>query len=223
MIFELFKKNKKLVLILMLMGGISGYILGKFSDPLFEGRVIIAGPTIDNKVLIDSIFIIEKMQYPTFFSKKTLEACKSESNRGIKNLNIALTRDTRRIELSLSGNKEEVIISCLNHIEEDIKNSENELFLHEAEKKQKLLSLYEEEKKQLKQKKILTLSHQYFDYKSIELQSSLSPIITFPARKVTEIVITKKPFPSPMLGAFYGLFLSIFLIAIFLLNKKTKF
>jgi hypothetical protein len=88
MIFELFKKNKKLVLILMLMGGISGYILGKFSDPLFEGRVIIAGSTIDNRVLTDSVFTIEKMQYATFFSKKTLEACKSQSNRGIKNLNI---------------------------------------------------------------------------------------------------------------------------------------
>ena len=198
-IFDLFKKNKKLVLILMLMGSMSGYILGKFSDPLFEGRVIIAGSTIDGRVLTDSIFTIEKMQYATFFSKKTLEACKSESNRGIKNLNTTLTRNTRRIELRLSGNEEEVIISCLNHIEEDIKNSENELFQHALEKKQKILSLAEKEKKLLKQKTILNLSQQYFDYKLIELESSLNPTITFPARKIIEIEITKKPFPSSYL------------------------
>jgi len=196
--------------------------LGKFSDPLFEGRVIIAGSTIDNRVLTDSIFTIEKMQYATFFSKKTLEACKSQSNRGIKKLNITLTRDTRRIQLSLSGNEEEVIISCLNHIEEDIKNSENELFQHELEKKQKIISLFEEEKKLLKQKTILNLSQQYFDYKLIEIESSLNQTITFPARKIIEIEISKKPFPSPKLGVFYGLIFSIFLIAIFLLNKKTK-
>lgn len=220
-IFDLFKKNKNLVFILMIVGSISGYILGKFLDPLFEGRVIIAPSTIENKVLTDSIYTIEKMQYSTFYSKNTLEACNTKSDRGIKNLNIILTKDTRRIELTLSGNKKEEIISCLNYIEEDIKNSESELFQYEIEKKQKLLSLYEKEKKLFEQKKIFALSPQYFDYKLIELESSLNPIITFPAKKVTEIVISKKPFPSPVLGFFYGLIFSLFLITIFLLNKKS--
>lgn len=214
-IYNLLQKNKKLVLILLVLGSMTGLIYGNFSAPVFEGKVIIAGSTIDKKVLTDAVYTVEKMQYSTFFSEKTLEACKNKANEKLKNIQTMLTKETRMIEVRYSGTNHENIITCLNFIEDDIRNSENELFKFELEKKQEIYNLL---KKETLQNKTFILSHLAF--KALEIEISRDPTTTFQAKKIIPIMITRKPFPSPVLGAFYGSCLSLFLVIIFLLVKN---
>lgn len=214
-IYKLLQKDKSLVLIVLILGSMTGLIYGNFSAPVFEGKVIIAGSTIDNKVLTDAVHTIEKMQYSTYFSEKTLETCKNKANEKIKNIQTMLTKETRRIEVSYSGTNKENIIACLNFIEDDIRNSENELFKFELEKRQEKYNLL---KKETMQNKTFTLSHLAF--KALEIEISRNPTTTFQAKKTIPIMITRKPFPGRILGAFYGFNLSLLLVIIFLLAKK---
>lgn len=200
---------------MLFLGSTSGYIFGKFSDPVFEGRVTIAGSTVGNKVLTDAVYTVEKMQYSTFFSDKTLQACENKANEKIKNINVTLTRETRRIQVAYSATKKENIIACLNYIEDDVRNSENELFKFEFEEKKEIYHLIE---KEMMQKKSFILSH--LAYKFLGIEALRNSATTFQAKKIIPIMITKKSFPSPKIGAFFGFTLSLFLVIIFLLTKK---
>jgi hypothetical protein len=159
-IIQFFKTNFKRILFFIIMGGLIGFIYGKFADPVYDGSVLVSPALVAGNYVIDTKITLTKLNMNSYYAKETFLACNPEFYKD-KDKDIdydmsdivktSITKDGNLIELNMQSSRKETIHACLEHIVSNITTSQKIITDPLIESKKIQLSLVEEKLKLAKQ------------------------------------------------------------------------
>lgn len=175
-IIQFFKVNFKRILFFIILGGILGFLYGKWADPVYDGSVLVSPALVAGNYVIDPKITLTKLSMNSYYAKETFLACNPEFYEDkdkdkdidydmsdiVKTL---ITKDGNLIELKMQSSSKEIIHACLEHITNNITTSQKIIADPLIESKKNQLSLVEEKLKlaeqfreQLNEKQIKNLN-----------------------------------------------------------------
>jgi len=259
-IIHFFKSHKKFIIFCVILGGILGGLLGKFTGPVYKGSVLVSPAKIAGQFVVEPKITLTKLDMNSYYSKETFLSCNPDFYKDkdkdidydMSNImKASITKDGSLIELSMNQKNKNIIKDCLDHMINDIRQSQSLIAEPLIESKKVELNLAEEKlkiseefrtklnDKQIKELKtndarfsadllytnMLMLNAS--DIKQLmdqlnKIKTELSSEQTKPADKVLPINIEKKSFPSLKFGMLLGLFLGFGLGIFISLVRQIK-
>ena len=157
-IIHFFKSHKKIILVFVIIGAISGGLFGNFSGPFYKGSVLISPAKISGAFVVNPRITVTKLDMNSYYSKETFLNCNphfykdkdkdKDIDYDMSNIVKALvTKDGDLIELRMQGKNKTVIKDCLNSMIDDIRNSQNTIADPLIQSKYNELKLTEEKLK----------------------------------------------------------------------------
>jgi hypothetical protein len=134
-IFVFVKYNIKIIATYTILGLLLGIVVEKYMPKIFEGKaLIIPLKSNDGKNLLQSKLTLTKMEFESFYSKKTIEECinKSEEKLNSSNPNntkaipntIRSLNSSEAFEITIENTNKDFINSCLSQIGKNILESQ---------------------------------------------------------------------------------------------------
>jgi hypothetical protein len=130
-IIQFFKTNFKSILLFVILGGIIGFLYGKYTDPIYDGSVLISPTRVAGNFVVDPKTTVTKLNTNSYYPKETFLACNplfykdKEIVYDMSNIvKASITKDGNLIELKMSNSNKDTIHSCLDNIANNINISE---------------------------------------------------------------------------------------------------
>ena len=235
-IIQFFKDHFKRILFFIILGGVLGYLYGKFADPIYQGSVLISPAKVAGTLVIDPKILLTELNMNSFYSKETFLSCNpsdfkdGDSNYDMSNIiKTSITKDGVVLKLSIDSSNKEMIHSCLESISNDISASQKIITDSLIEMKkielnfiESKLRLGDEFRRQFISKRIknsktdelyaIALIINTFDTRTLldqinKIKIELSPSYTKVSGQILPVDIKRKSFPSSKLSVLLGLFL----------------
>lgn len=157
-IIQFFNVNFKRILFFIILGGVLGYLYGKFADPVYDGSVLVSPALVAGNYVINPKITLTKLNMNSFHSKETFLACNPEFFKGKGNdkgidydmsdiVKTLITKDENLIELKMQSSNKETIHACLEHVISNITASQKIIADPLIESKKNQLSLVEDKLK----------------------------------------------------------------------------
>jgi hypothetical protein len=155
-IIQFFKVNFKRILFFIILGGILGFLYGKWADPVYDGSVLVSPALVAGRYVIDPKITLTKLNMNSYYAKETFLACNPEFYEDkdkdidydmsdiVKTL---ITKDGNLIELKMQSSNKETIHACLEHITNNITTSQKIIADPLIESKKNQLSVVQEKLK----------------------------------------------------------------------------
>jgi capsular polysaccharide biosynthesis protein len=131
-IIHFFKSHKKMILIFVIIGALLGGLYGNFTEPVYEGSILISPAKIAGTFVHDPKTSVTKLHFNSFYSKEVFLNCSAQSSKvedkhfNISNLvKFSVTKDGGLIELRMQNKNKTLIENCLNSILADILANQN--------------------------------------------------------------------------------------------------
>ncbi len=172
-IIQFFKTNFKRILLFVILGGIIGFLYGKYADPIYDGSVLISPARVAGNLVVDPKITLTKLNMNSYYPKETFLACNplfyKDKDKDIDYdmsdiVKASITKDGNLIELKMTNSNRDTIRSCLDNIANNINTSQKiiadpliESKKTELNRIETKLKLAEEFREQLNDKQIKNL------------------------------------------------------------------
>ena len=135
-IIHFFKSHKKMILIFVIIGGLLGGLYGNFTEPVYNGSVLISPAKVAGAFVVNPRVTLTKLDMNSYYSKETFLNCNpnfykdkdkdKDVDYDISNLvKASLTKDGDLIQLQMQNKNKTVIKDCLNSMVDDIRISQS--------------------------------------------------------------------------------------------------